>query len=109
MKRPSWKLDARLYSLLSLPTPLYDNSKPTNPSVEQTPAALANHIVNLMLAFVVPIAVVAIFWSAWILLTSQGDPAVYAKVKKNVINIVLGAMLIVFAVKIFNFVYSFFN
>lgn len=76
---------------------------------DTTFADVANHILNLMLAIALPLAFVAILYSAFILLTSGGKPEAYAQVKKNVIYLLTGFFLIIFSTIILRFVLTLFR
>jgi len=107
MNRKSFDFKTLLLGLISLPTPLW--AVDGNPDPTKTPETLANHIAEILISLAIPLAVVGVFWTAYTLLSSQGDPAAFAKAKKNATNIIIGALLILFAVVIFNYVYSFFR
>ncbi len=94
--------------LISFPTPLFDTTD-KNPSGATTPQNLANHIANILTALVIPIAVVGIIYSAYILISSQGNPDAYKVVKKNMSYLIGGIAIILFATYIFNFVVGFFQ
>ena len=94
--------------LITLPTPLFSLNG-TNPSPGSIPQALANHVANLLTALVIPIAVAGIIYSAYILITSQGNPDAYKKVKQNITYLLTGIAVILFASYLFNFVASFFR
>jgi len=94
--------------LLSLPTPLFDSTN-QHPDGSTVPVTIANQIASILTSLVIPIAVAGIIYSAYILISSQGNPDAYKVVKKNVTFLLGGIAIILFATYIFNFVAGFFQ
>ena len=78
--------------LITLPS----GSLSTNPG--EGVIAIVNRIIDLLLAVAYPLAFAAIIYSAYLLITSAGNPEAYVKTKKNVMYLITGMFLIVFAI-----------
>ena len=63
---------------------------------------LLNRIVDTLTFFAYPLALAGLLYSAYLLITSFGNPDAYAKAKKNVIFLLTGIFLIVGAVALTN-------
>jgi len=107
MKNASQKNSRGLWGLISLPTPLFQLG--SAPPAGSVPQALANHAADILTALVIPLAVAGVVYSAYILITSQGNPDAYKKVKQNMLYLLGGIALILLTAQIFNFVASFFR
>ncbi len=60
------------------------------------PFKVADRIVSTLITISYPLAFLALLFCAYLLISSAGNPDAYAKVKKNVMNVVIGVFLIVF-------------
>lgn len=60
-------------------------------------AAVANRIVDVLTFLIYPLAFASLVYSAYLLLSSAGNPDAWGKAKKNVTYIVTGVFLAVFA------------
>lgn len=82
----------------NLPTGTFDNSKPNGILPE-----IANRVATFLQIMAWPLAFVGLIYSAYILISSAGNPDAWTKAKKNVGYIATGIFLLVFTVIIFNF------
>jgi len=58
---------------------------------------LANRLLNFLLFLVYPVAFAGLVYTAYLLITSAGNPDAWAKAKKNIAYMVIGIFIIVFA------------
>lgn len=63
---------------------------------------LANRIVQTLEAVAYPLAIAGIVYSAYVLITSVGNPDALKTAKKNIMYILTGVFLVVFALSIVN-------
>jgi membrane glycosyltransferase len=68
-----------------------------------------NRIIEILLSLAYPLAFAAIVYSSFILITSNGNPDAFTKVKKNLTYLVTGLFLIVFSVVAIRFISSLFG
>jgi hypothetical protein len=66
----------------------------TDSNANQAVAAFLNRILTLIFVAAIPVAMYGIVITATNLLRSPGDPAGYQKVKKNLISILIGFVLL---------------
>ena len=69
-----------------------------DPSAGTGVIQFVNRIIDIMLSIAYPLAFFSVLYSAYLLITSAGNPDAYAKTKKNVTYLITGVFLIVFAV-----------
>lgn len=70
---------------------------------------LAHNLLSLLIVIATPIALAALLYTGYILITSAGKPEAYKKAKQNLGFVVVGIFLIVFATTIVRFVVSLLN
>ena len=57
-----------------------------------------NRIIEILLSLAYPLAFASIVYSAYVLITSNGNPDAFTKLKKNLTYLITGLFLIVFSV-----------
>jgi hypothetical protein len=57
-----------------------------------------NRIIEILLSLAYPLAFASIVYSAYVLISSNGNPDAFTKVKKNILYMVTGLFLIIFSV-----------
>ena len=104
MITPDWLIGtahaAASNNLNDLPTVNVLNGSPT-------PDSIANNFASFLLWLAWPLGSIAIFYTAYLLVTSGGKPDAMEKGKKNLIYLVSGLALIIFAVVILRVVLGF--
>lgn len=85
-------------SILNLPTGALDPGAGTGVD------ALVARILDTLLAFGYPLAFISILVSSYVLISGSGKPDAYTKVRKNLLYLCTGTILIVFATIIVRFV-----
>ena len=97
-------------SIFNLPKPsILFQSTGDSSTVSTSAGNLANFVLNFLTALALPLAVAGIIYSAYIMIVSSGNPDAYTKAKKNLLYIVGGIFLIVFAATIVSSISGLFN
>ncbi len=82
-----------------------DNTLSTEPN--QAVGDLFNRLSEFLIALAFPLAIAAIIYSAYMLLTSQGKPEAYEKTKKNILYLIIGMFFMIFSSIMVKVVYNF--
>jgi hypothetical protein len=82
---------------------------PINTDAGQGVQALFDRILRLMLVFAYPLAFVSLVYSAYLLITSAGKPEAYGAARKNINYLLVGSLIIIFAVYIVRFFITLFG